>query len=221
MYVDLLATHDTLSTILDTKRIIDAFLYGFLYLYTFVVANQIDGVAEDKVNKPDRPIASGATSVQAAKIRWVVLTSLYLAYSYTLGVEKPTMLWIATTIAHNFLGFANFGPTKDGCMGAGCIAQLTAAWAIGGSPAEMGWEWIKYITLYMLWPIPLQDLRDVPGDKAVGRLTTPILMGDTICKDFSVLSMGFYADNFQARIYISAGIIVSQVRILLGSVRGE
>lgn len=67
-------------------------------------------------------------------------------------------------------------------MGAGCIAQLTAAWAIGGSEARMGWDWIKYITLYMLWPIPLQDLRDVPGDKAVGRLTTPILMGDTICK---------------------------------------
>lgn len=95
------------------------------------------------------------------------------------------MLWIVTTIAHNFLGFANFGPTKDGCMGSGCIAQLLAAWAIGGSPPEMGWEWIKYITLYMLWPIPLQDLRDVPGDKAAGRLTTPILMGDTIC-EFSV-----------------------------------
>lgn len=69
-------------------------------------------------------------------------------------------------------------------MGAGCIAQLTAGWAIGGSSPEMGWDWIKYITLYMLWPIPLQDLRDVPGDKAVGRLTTPILMGDTICKFF-------------------------------------
>jgi hypothetical protein len=107
---------------------------------------------------------------------------LYLGYSFYLGVEKPTLLWIATTIAHNFLGFANFGPKKDGCMGAGCIAQLMAAWAIGGSEAQMGWEWIKYITLYMLWPIPLQDLRDVPGDKAVGRLTTPILMGDTFCK---------------------------------------
>uniref|UniRef100_A0A093UXV2 Digeranylgeranylglyceryl phosphate synthase n=1 Tax=Talaromyces marneffei PM1 TaxID=1077442 RepID=A0A093UXV2_TALMA len=156
-------------------------------------ANQIDGVNEDKVNKPDRPIASGATTLRAAKIRWTILTLLYLGYSFYLGVEKPTLLWIATTIAHNFLGFANFGPTKDGCMGAGCIAQLTAGWAIGGSSPEMGWDWIKYITLYMLWPIPLQDLRDVPGDKAVGRLTTPILMGDTI-----------------SRIYISAGICVSQ-----------
>lgn len=162
-----------------------AFLYGLLYLYTFVVANQIDGIAEDKVNKPDRPIASGATSLQAAKSRWMVLTGLYLGYSYMLGVQKWTLLWIATTIAHNFFGFSNLGPTKDGCMGVGCIAQLMAAWSIGGSSPEMGWVWTKNIALYMLWPIPLQDLRDVPGDKAAGRKTTPILMGDIPCTSFS------------------------------------
>ncbi|KAK5948933.1 hypothetical protein OHC33_010019 [Knufia fluminis] len=167
-----------------------AFVYGYLYLYTFVVANQIDGVKEDKINKPDRPIASGLTSLDAAKLRWVVLTIVYLAYSYLLGVEKWTVLWILTTIAHNFLGFSNFGPTKDGCMGAGCIAQLMAAWTIGGAPAEMGWGWVKYITLYMCWPIPLQDLRDVPGDKAQGRKTTPILMGDLPGKVFNVRSRG-------------------------------
>ncbi|RDW61948.1 hypothetical protein BP6252_11381 [Coleophoma cylindrospora] len=173
------------ASVEEIARVIPyAFLYGFLYLYTFVVANQIDGVTEDKVNKPDRPIASGATSLQAAKIRWVVLTGLYLGYSYMLGVEKWTLLWIVTTIAHNFFGFSNFGPTKDGCMGAGCIAQLMAAWAIGGSTPEMGWAWTKNIALYMLWPIPLQDLRDVPGDKAAGRKTTPILMGDIPCTPF-------------------------------------
>ncbi|PMD35335.1 hypothetical protein L207DRAFT_587645 [Hyaloscypha variabilis F] len=174
-----------------------AFLYGFLYLYTFVVANQIDGVKEDKVNKPDRPIASGSTTLEAAKVRWVVLTTIYLLYSYVLGVEKWTVLWILTTIAHNFLGFSNFGPTKDGCMGAGCIAQLMAAWAIGGSTSEMGWAWTKFITVYMCWPIPLQDLRDVPGDLAQGRRTTPILMGDIL-----------------SRIYISAGIFVSQYLLI-------
>ena len=172
------STHSLVCSIM----ISGAFLYGFLYLYTFVVANQIDGVKEDKINKPDRPIASGSTTLEAAKIRWVALTTLYLLYSYILGVEKWTVLWILTTIAHNFLGFSNFGPTKDGCMGSGCIAQLMAAWAIGGSPPAMGWSWTKFITVYMCWPIPLQDLRDVPGDLAQGRRTTPILMGDIPCR---------------------------------------
>ncbi|RAL10696.1 UbiA family prenyltransferase [Aspergillus homomorphus CBS 101889] len=174
-----------------------AFLYGFLYLYTFVVSNQISGVSEDKVNKPDRPIASGAESLSAAKNRYWSLTVIYLALGYSLGVCKWTLLWIATTIAHNPLGFSNFGPTKDLCMGLGCIAQLKAAWAIGGAPADMGWAWIKVITLYMLWPIPLQDLRDVPGDLAAGRRTTPILLGD-----------------LPARIYISVGIAVSQYLLI-------
>ncbi|OOF98455.1 hypothetical protein ASPCADRAFT_205674 [Aspergillus carbonarius ITEM 5010] len=174
-----------------------AFLYGFLYLYTFVVSNQITGVSEDKINKPDRPIASGAESLRAAKIRYWVLTAMYLALGHALGVSEWALLWIVTTIAHNPLGFSNFGPTKDLCMGLGCIAQLKAAWAIGGSPPDMGWEWIKVITLYMLWPIPLQDLRDVPGDLAAGRRTTPILLGD-----------------LPARLYISAGIIVSQFLLI-------
>ncbi|PWY67635.1 hypothetical protein BO94DRAFT_478734 [Aspergillus sclerotioniger CBS 115572] len=174
-----------------------AFLYGFLYLYTFVVSNQITGVSEDKINKPDRPIASGAESLKAAKIRYWVLTALYLGFGHVLGVSEWALLWILTTIAHNPLGFSNFGPTKDLCMGLGCIAQLKAAWAIGGSPPDMGWEWIKVITLYMLWPIPLQDLRDVPGDLAAGRRTTPILLGD-----------------FPARLYISAGIVVSQFLLI-------
>ncbi|KAF9020362.1 hypothetical protein BDZ89DRAFT_1103284 [Hymenopellis radicata] len=134
-----------------------AFLYGFLYLYSFVVANQITGVDEDKINKPDRPIASGATSLKAATIRYYVLSALYFGYSYVLGVQKWTLLWIATTYAHNFLGFSNFGPTKDMCMGLGAIAQLMAAWAIG-------------------------DLRDVPGDLKAGRRTTPIILGDTMSR---------------------------------------
>lgn len=156
----------------------EAFLYGFLYLYTFVVSNQITGVREDRVNKPDRPIASGAESLSAAKTRYWLLTALYLVLGHYLGATIWTLLWIGTTIAHNPLGFSNFGPTKDLCMGLGCIAQLKAAWTIGGAPAAMGWHWIKVIALYMLWPIPLQDLRDVPGDLAAGRRTTPILLGD-------------------------------------------
>lgn len=91
-------------------------------MYSFVVANQIDGVKEDKVNKPDRPIASGAESLSAAKIRFVVLIILYFAVGYALEVPQWTLLWIITTILHNFMGFSDFGPTKD------------FAWELAASP---------------------------------------------------------------------------------------
>lgn len=173
------------------------FLLGLLYLYSFVVGNQICGVQEDQINKPDRPIASGATTLQAARIRWAVLTALYFFYGCYLGVGIWSAMWIAIAFAHNFLYFGDFGPTKDMCIGLGCVAQLTAAWLIGGSPYDVGWDWIKIIALYTLFPIPLQDLRDVPGDLAAGRLTTPILMGDLPC-----------------RIYISLGVFVSQFALI-------
>ncbi len=163
------------------RPVVAAFLYGFLYLYSFVVANQITGVDEDKINKPDRPIASGATSLKAATMRYYVLSALYLSYSHVLGVEKWSLIWMATTYAYNFCAFSDFGPTKDMCMGLGAIAQLMAAWAIGGSAPQMGWQWTKIIAIYMSWPIPLQDLRDVPGDLKAGRRTTPIILGDTMC----------------------------------------
>ncbi|KUL85343.1 hypothetical protein ZTR_07041 [Talaromyces verruculosus] len=172
-------------------------LLGLLYLYSFVVGNQICGVQEDQINKPDRPIAAGATSLKAARIRWAVLTVLYFSYGCYLGVGIWSAMWIAISFAHNFLSFGDFGPTKDMCIGLGCVAQLTAAWLIGGAPYEVGWNWIKIIALYTLFPIPLQDLRDVPGDLAVGRKTTPILMGDMPC-----------------RIYISLGVFISQFLLI-------
>ncbi len=63
-------------------------------------------------------------------------------------------------------------------MGFGGIAQLMAAWTIGGAAPQMGWKWMKTITIIMSWAIPIQDLRDVPGDRKAGRWTTPMILGD-------------------------------------------
>lgn len=154
---------------------------GLLYLYPFVVGNQICGVQEDQVNKPDRPIAAGKTSLKAARIRWITLTIMFFVYACYLRVGIWSAMWIVISIAHNFLSLGDFGPTKDMCVGLGSIAQLTAAWLVGGAPYEIGWSWIKIMALYTFFPISLQDLRDVPGDLAVGRRTTPILIGDIPC----------------------------------------
>lgn len=161
---------------------------GFLFLYSFVVGNQICGVDEDRVNKPDRPIAAGTSSLQAARIRWAILTVLYICYGAYLGVGIWTLMWVCISIAHNFLRLGDFGPTKDLCIGIGCVAQLTAAWIIGGSPRDIGWTWIKVIAMYVVFPISVQDLRDVPGDLATGRLTMPIILGDLPCTSYSLSS---------------------------------
>lgn len=165
---------------------------GYLFLYSFVIGNQICGVEEDRVNKPDRPLAAGMSSLQAARVRWVVLTALYIVYGSYLDVGIWTIMWVSISIAHNFLSLGDFGPTKDLCVGLGCIAQLNAAWLIGGSPHDIGWTWIKVIATYVIFPISVQDLRDVPGDAAIGRRTMPIILGDLPCKLHSFLCLSSY-----------------------------
>ena len=179
------------------------------------MGNQICGVQEDVINKPDRPIAAGTTSLKAARIRWTVLAVLYFSYGCYLRVGIWSAMWIVISFAHNFLYFGDFGPTKDLCVGLGCVAQLTAAWLIGGAPYEVGWNWIKIIALYTSFPIPLQDLRDVPGDLAVGRRTTPILMGDMPCMFISPPHITLYAPlTSPGRIYISFGVFISQFLLI-------
>ncbi|CAK49082.1 hypothetical protein An09g01610 [Aspergillus niger] len=58
------------------------------------------------------------------------------------------------------------------------ISQLMACWKLGGSDMHYGWRWVKLIILWILFTVPIQDFRDVPGDLAAGRRTTPILLGD-------------------------------------------
>jgi 4-hydroxybenzoate polyprenyltransferase len=36
-----------------------SFIYFVLFLYTFTLSNQVIGVEEDKINKPQRPIPAG------------------------------------------------------------------------------------------------------------------------------------------------------------------
>ncbi|KAH8691635.1 UbiA prenyltransferase family-domain-containing protein [Talaromyces proteolyticus] len=174
-----------------------SFLLGYLFLYSFVVGNQVCGVQEDRINKPDRPIAAGMSSLQAARIRWAVLTALYVGYGTYLGVGTWSFMWVLIAFSHNFLNLGDFGPTKDLCVGIGCVAQLTAAWLVGGSPYDIGWSWIKVIAMYVVLPISVQDLRDVPGDLAIGRRTMPIILGDLPC-----------------RVYISLGVLASQFLLI-------
>ncbi|KAF2969137.1 hypothetical protein GQX73_g4388 [Xylaria multiplex] len=148
---------------------------------------------EDEINKPDRPLVTNSMTLRSAKNRYHVSLALWLAYSYALGTLLWTFLWLATILCFwkYSTGLSDFGPTKDLSNAVGLIAQLMAAWHIGGSDPIISWHWVKVLFIWMYPTIGIQDLRDVPGDRAVGRRTTVILLGDIL-----------------ARIYHSLGLIV-------------
>lgn len=89
-----------------------------------------------------------------------------------------SLLWVVVLISLYLLHFSRIGPAKDLCIVLGVVSQLMACWKLGGSDMHYGWRWVKLIILWIFFTVPIQDFRDVPGDLAAGRRTTPILLGD-------------------------------------------
>lgn len=155
-------------------------IYFFLYVYSFCIANQLAGIEEDRINKPDRPLPAGLLQPFDAKVRYAI-TSLALAgMGYGLGVLKWALLWIAVTLALNFGGLAKRWWTKNiVAMTLGTVAQLAAAWEIIATPTPSAWKWVIVIGLWAGVTSPTQDFRDIKGDIKNHRRTLPVLIGDS------------------------------------------
>lgn len=153
-------------------------LYFWLYTYTFCLSNQVVGVEEDRLNKPHRPIVVGMVSQRGALIRWIVVSIAFSLVGAWFGVAKWALLWLAVSIAHNFLGLARGWFLKCAFMSAGIVAQLAPAWEMVTPLTPVAWRWILVIALVIFATVSLQDLRDIAGDRALGRRTLPLLVGE-------------------------------------------
>ncbi|KAJ6564950.1 UbiA prenyltransferase family-domain-containing protein [Mycena vulgaris] len=150
-----------------------------LFIYLFNLSNQIVGISEDCVNKPNRPIPSGKVTLAGAKRRAVVVLVAFLA----IGTISPCLLpeSICWALATGFLSWTSAG---HHWFGKNTVALIPGTWALlSGSwrsvsaltPAAKG-----YIYGMALWSALLtniQDLRDVIGDRATGRRTLAVVFG--------------------------------------------
>ena len=55
---------------------------------------------------------------------------------------------------------------------------MASAWQLVNPLTPIAWNWIIVLSVVIGLVIFLQDLRDVEGDKAIGRRTFPIVFGD-------------------------------------------
>ncbi|KAJ7500101.1 UbiA prenyltransferase family [Mycena latifolia] len=172
-----------------------AFFYFLLYIYAFDIANQINGVAEDRLNKPDRPLPSGRVSMQGAYIRWYLATAAHLLLSTSLGVLPWCALWIAITVYTSFFGGDKHWLTKNLLfMSVGSLCLLHAAWALVAPLTAHEWRWALTLSGVFGIVANVQDMRDVEGDKIAGRRTLPIVLGDRIFR--SVMAFAITATPF-------------------------
>ena len=165
------------------QRFVRCFLYTFLGMYQFNVIDQIVGIEEDKINKPNRPLVTGAITVCQAWFHYVVSLTLYILYGYTEGLTGETLLWVGISVILKLTEYGKSGIWKN-------LLAAPVAYVLYGVPYGYAyditnlydrnfhvWRTIVFFCVVLSFVIPAQDLRDVVGDRKSGMKTLPVLYG--------------------------------------------
>lgn len=162
-----------------TRALLWGALYFWLYIYSFCLGDQLAGVEEDRINKPDRPLPSGLVSYRGAFVRWIIAMALFLAVGFWLGVLKWALLWVFVSVMHNFGGWDKHWFTKNYvAMPLGNLAELAAAWELVRPLTPTGMRWLLLSPVFTFLTMSVQDFRDVKGDRMIGRRTLPMVLGE-------------------------------------------
>ncbi|MDI1442686.1 UbiA family prenyltransferase [Polyangium sp. 6x1] len=153
-------------------------LYFALYIYAFCLANQATGLEEDRRNKPHRPLVAGLVSVRGAWLRWGAVMALFTLAGAWLGVIEYALGWQLIILVHNVVLGARHWVVKNLCMSLGILVQLAAAWQMVTPLSPLAWRWILLPAAAIFPLVSVQDLRDMTGDRAAGRLTFPLVFGE-------------------------------------------
>lgn len=155
-----------------------------LYVYFFDLSNQITGVDEDRINKPDRPIPSGKVTLYGAKVRWALALTAFLSISvYESTLLPEAICWVATT------AFLSLTPGGSHWFGKNCVALTAGTWSL----LSASWRSISPTTPQIdclifslaVWAgmvAQIADLRDIKGDTLIGRKTLPLAFGDAMSR---------------------------------------
>jgi 4-hydroxybenzoate polyprenyltransferase len=153
-------------------------LYFWFYLYGHTLANQIVGIEEDRINKPERPLPSGLVSRTGALRRLAVVTALLIATGFFLGVGRWALLWAATYLLLNFFGHRHWFWKNTLPMSVGAVAMLGAAWEMVRPMSGLEWRTVLSIAGFVAVTSPIQDFRDIEGDRVLNRKTLPLAVGE-------------------------------------------
>jgi 4-hydroxybenzoate polyprenyltransferase len=164
-------------------------LYFCLFLLSFCIANQIVGIEEDRINKPDRPLVSGLVSYRGGIVRWVASMILLLVVGWEFQVLEWALLWQVCLILYNFGRAGTHWVTRNIAISAATVAQLASAWQLVTPITPLAWCWILVAASMWLFLAAVQDLRDMEGDRAINRKTFPLVFGEIPSR--IMLSLGF------------------------------
>ncbi|KAF2807448.1 uncharacterized protein BDZ99DRAFT_500639 [Mytilinidion resinicola] len=177
------------------QAVIHTLLFNWTNLLLFDLSNQRLTCAEDRLNKPWRPIPSGRMTAVTMR-RWLICCiPLVLAYNhFILSTGGETAVLIILTWCYNDLG----GGDENWLVRNGIIACAFGGYNLGSllrvsagtlyptsslSPrmgvevSHLGLTWTTLVSTVIFSTMHVQDMKDVAGDLAQGCRSLPIVYG--------------------------------------------
>ncbi|KAI9368474.1 UbiA prenyltransferase family-domain-containing protein [Aspergillus egyptiacus] len=171
------------------------FLWSWTHLFYFTLHNQCSAaaIAEDKINKPWRPLPAGRITPRQAKVLVYCMYPTILAVSYTVGGVGPCLVGAFLTLWYNEWHGASDPLLKNflnglgfACFFAGPLEIATKSSVLAGD--MKAFMWLLVIAGAIATAAHAQDFLDIEGDRASGRKTVPLLIGDANAR--SALALG-------------------------------
>lgn len=176
-------------------------LWLTIHLLQCTLANQCvpTAIAEDKINKPTRPIPSGRISVEnAVLLRWTTLPiciAVSFAYGNTVVAASATLS--VFIFIYNELGYSSHWAARNCLNGLAFAAFEAGATAIINSRPgercildETAIAAVLICATVFATTIFAQDFKDIEGDALIGRRTVPMLLSATAARTLLMILMG-------------------------------
>jgi 4-hydroxybenzoate polyprenyltransferase len=161
----------------------EAVVLALLAVYVNDASNQVDSGAEDAVNKPYRPIPAGlATPVGLARRYWAVMV-IYALIGWVLGVWPWVLLWEATVfLAYRWGSPRHYLYWKPAFNFSGASLPIVSGWQVLAPLDSTAWRWIGFVAVYFTLALIYEDVRDMEGDRTVGRRTLTLVVGSAFVR---------------------------------------
>ncbi|WP_338767836.1 UbiA family prenyltransferase [Nocardia vulneris] len=169
-----------LSGVETIEKIAIGVVVFFFYDFIFDAGNQTERRAteEDAINKPHRPIPAGLVTRQRLRQRFWIGMAIYTTLGALLGVLPWILLWQATVLWLYYSRPRDYIWVKPIAMFSATFCQLVTAWQLVTPIDSTGWLWIAVLTTLWTPPLRFEDLRDMEGDRNIGRVTSCLRFGE-------------------------------------------
>jgi len=170
-------------------------LLALLYQLAFDTINQLVGIEEDAIDKPHRPLPSGAMDVHSCVLLCIVVNSAYLFVGVLHGIGLWCALWQLVSIGYLLRFDKNWFYKNHIFIPAGIVVQYMTGICLAndGMYSQELVLWVVVMSNYFGLCATVQDIRDVAGDRATKRRTLPVILGLERTRYVFLVVMGIFS----------------------------